>query len=95
MTRLIHGIRRFRAELLVWHALIALLALTLGSAYVPMGTGNILMNMTISVVKTLLVAIFFMNLRTADPTTRLVAGVGALWLGFLFVLTFADILTRG
>ena len=78
----------------VWIALIALLALSCGSAYVPMGTWNAVANMAIAVLKALLVAFFFMHLFRGGATFRLVF-VGALFtLALLVGLSAADYATR-
>lgn len=78
----------------VWLALMALLATTFATAFVPMGAFNSVVNLAIAVVKAALVAVFFMHLRRPDATLRLAAAAGLFWLGILFVLTFSDFLTR-
>lgn len=78
----------------VWLALMALLATTFATAFVPMGAFNSVVNLAIAVVKAALVAVFFMHLRRPDATLRLAATAGLFWLGILFVLTFSDFLTR-
>jgi cytochrome c oxidase subunit 4 len=42
-----------------------------------------------------LVAIFFMHLRTSTVLLRLVAAAGLVWVGIMFTLSLADVLTRG
>ena len=78
----------------VWAALNALLLLTWGLAYVPMGALNTWASMGIAVVKALLVAVFFMHLNKGGALLRLASIVGLAWLAILFALTFADYRTR-
>jgi cytochrome c oxidase subunit 4 len=79
---------------IVWLALLLLLALTVGTAYVPLGIFNTVMNMTIAAIKVALVLLFFMKLRSASALLRLAALAGLFWLAFMFVLTAGDYLTR-
>ncbi len=84
----------FKRNFLVWISLMLLLTLTLVSAYIPLGGLNLILNLTISVAKALLVMIFFMHLVESSALVRLAAAGGFLWLGFLLALTLADSLTR-
>jgi cytochrome c oxidase subunit IV len=81
--------------LIVWGALLALLAFTVGSSFVPAGEWNLVVNLAIAGGKAALVAIFFMHLRTGTALLRLVAAAGVIWLGIMLTLTLADVLTRG
>lgn len=78
----------------IWLALLALLAISLGSAYLPLGLGNAAANYGIATLKALLVAVLFMHLKSANALTRLVACAGLFWLLVFFALTFSDVLTR-
>jgi cytochrome c oxidase subunit 4 len=78
----------------IWLALLALLGISLGSAYLRLGLGNAAANYGIATLKALLVAIVFMHLRSAGALIRLVAGAGLFWLVVFFALTFSDVLTR-
>ena len=84
----------WRPNLLAWAALMGLLALTLGSAYVPMGALNTVTSLGIASLKALIVAIVFMGLRRDDTLLRLTATAALFWLLTLFALTFSDVLTR-
>jgi len=79
---------------LVWLALLVLLGLTVGSAYIPLGALNSPLNLSIAAIKAALIAIFFMHLRQSSPLVRLAAAAGLFWLIFLFTLTFSDYLSR-
>ena len=75
-------------------ALLILLALSAGSALVKLGTFNTVINIVISIMKTLLVMTVFMHETEARALTRLVSAVGFIWLTLLISLTLFDVLTR-
>ncbi|HJW25199.1 MAG TPA: cytochrome C oxidase subunit IV family protein [Rhodocyclaceae bacterium] len=84
----------YRRNLAVWIALLALLAATAGSAFIPMGAWNGVANLAIAALKTLLVGIFFMHLRDAGALVRLAAAVAAFMLVLLFALASTDYFNR-
>lgn len=86
--------RLWRRPLLIWFALLVLLAATVGSAYIPLGVGNGIVNYTIAAAKAALVLVFFMHLDRARALLRLAALSGLFWVLFLFSLSFGDYLTR-
>jgi cytochrome c oxidase subunit 4 len=80
----------------VFGSLLALTLLTAGAAYVDLGAQwNVVVALGIAVIKASLVAAFFMHLRYSRKLTLLIAGAGLIWMLQLFVLSFADYLTRG
>jgi len=79
---------------LTWVALMVLLAATAASSYVPMGAWNTVLNMGIAVLKTLLIALFFMHLRQAGALLRVVAIAGLVFLAILFGISWSDFGTR-
>lgn len=79
---------------LVWLALIVLFAASLGSAYLPLGAGNVMLNLLIAVVMLGLLATFLMDLLNASMLIRIVAAAGLFWTIFMFALTFNDYLSR-
>jgi len=83
-----------RKPLLAWSALCLLLAVTVALAYVPLGSTNLVISLTIALAKTALIALVFMELASANGLLRLAAVTGCLWLFFLFFLTFSDYLSR-
>ena len=83
-----------RSYVLVWMALMLLLGLTLGSAYIHMGWFNVTVNLGVSVAKMLLVMTFFMHLRNASALVRIFSSIGFLWLLALLVLSLSDYLSR-
>lgn len=83
------------AAFAVWVTLLGLLALTVAVSRLPLGALGAVIALAIAATKAALIATFFMHLRESSPLVRLVAGIGLLWLGILFALTFSDYLTRG
>ncbi len=83
-----------RHYLWVLVALLTLLALTAGSALFKLGPFNTVINMGISVLKTLLVMTIFMHETEARKLTRLTSALGFVWLSILIGLALADFLTR-
>ncbi|HEX7636283.1 MAG TPA: cytochrome C oxidase subunit IV family protein [Noviherbaspirillum sp.] len=84
----------YRRSILVWAALMILLLLTFGSAWLKLGAWNSVINLAIAVAKALLVAMFFMNLRGASALVRIVAALALLMLALLFGLSHSDYATR-
>ena len=78
----------------VWAALILLLALTLGSSFVPLHSVNLAINLAVACAKAALVAVFFMQLRRSDALTRLAPAAALMWILILLTLGLADVLTR-
>jgi cytochrome c oxidase subunit 4 len=83
-----------RPLVLTWVALMGLLAVTAASAFVPLGWGNLAVNLAIAGAKTALIGLVFMRLAASATLVRLVVGAMVLWLAIMFSLSFADYLTR-
>ena len=77
-----------------WLALLALLALTAGSAFIPMGRLNLAVNLAVALAKALLVAFMFMHVRRGTPMIRVFALAGLMWLALLAGLSFTDFAVR-
>ncbi len=86
--------RAIRPLLWTWLGLLALLALTAGSALLRLGAWNGVVNLAIALTKALLVLIVFMRLGAAHALVRLAALAGVITLGLLFLLSGSDYLTR-
>ena len=84
----------WQSPALVWLALVALFGASLGSAYVPLGNGNVTLNLLIAAVMIVLLVTFLMDLKSAKALIRIVALAGLLWLILMFTLTFNDYLSR-
>ena len=76
-----------------WLALLVLFAASLGSAYLPFGTGNVAINLAIAAVMLAVLATFLMDLRNSVALVRIVAAAGLFWIVIMFALTFSDFLT--
>ncbi len=84
-----------RTYLLNGAALLILLGLTIGAAYVNLGPLNTPVAMFISLAKGALIILFFMHLRYSKPILWIFAGAGFFWLGVMLVLALSDYLSRG
>ena len=87
-------LRLWRKPSLIWLALMLLLGLTVGSAYIPLGALKGAINYGVAITKAALVVVFFMHLDRSRALIRLAAMAGVFWLVFLFSLSFGDYLTR-
>jgi cytochrome c oxidase subunit 4 len=83
-----------RIYVLVWLALLALLVLTVGSAYLSLGWANTPVNLAISVTQAALVMLFSMHLRSAHPLMKIIAVIGFFGIAILITLSLFDELTR-
>jgi len=86
--------KTIRTYLISWLALLTLLAVTLASAYLPLGVFNAAINLTVSVTQAAIVLLFSMHLRSAHPTLRIVAASGFVGIAILIALSLSDVLTR-
>ena len=76
-------------------ALLGLLALTIGTAYVNLGPFNTVAAMSISAAKAVLILVFFMEIRGGGPVIWVALAAGFFFLGIMFALAMSDFLTRG
>jgi cytochrome c oxidase subunit 4 len=84
-----------RHLLLAWGALLVLLGLTLGSAFVPMGPWNGVVNYAVAFAKAAIVMIVFMHATRSGTFVRLLAVTGLVWLLIMATLGLSDYGTRG
>ena len=78
----------------IFVALMVLLGLTVGVAYIDLGSLNFAAAMTIAVLKAFLIIAVFMDVRSAQKLTWIFAGAGFFWLSFLLTLAMIDYSTR-
>lgn len=76
-------------------ALLVLLALTIGAAYLNLGPLNTPIALFISAAKGALIILFFMHLRYSKPNIWIFAAAGFFWLSIMLVLALSDYLSRG
>jgi cytochrome c oxidase subunit 4 len=77
----------------IFGALMALTALTVGLAFVNLGQMNIVVALAVAVVKASLVVMFFMHLKYESHLTKVVLGAGVFWLVLLLGIIM-DYVTR-
>jgi cytochrome c oxidase subunit 4 len=80
--------------ILVWLALLVLLAVTVGSAYLSLGWANTPLNLAISVTQAALVMLFSMHLRSAHPLLKIIAVIGFFGILIMISMSLFDVLTR-
>ncbi len=80
--------------ILVWAALMVLLAVTVASAYMPLGAAHTPVNLAISVTQASLVMLFSMHLSSAHPLMRVIAIIGFFGIAIMITLSLFDVLTR-
>ena len=73
-----------------WAALMLLLALTTGLAFVPLGAAQLGVSLAIACTKALLVLLLFMELKSSSGLVRAFACAGFFWLFIMIALTTAD-----
>ncbi len=77
-----------------WGVLVILFAVTLGSAYLPLGTANVVINLAIAAAMVAVLATFLMDLRNSTALVRIIAAAGGLWIIIMFSLIFVDYFSR-
>jgi cytochrome c oxidase subunit IV len=71
-------------------------ALTLWAGFQDFpGQLNVIIALTIAVIKATLVVLYFMHVRYSPRLVWLIFGSAIFWLGILFALTLSDYWTRG
>ena len=83
-----------RTLVLVWVSLLVLLALTLGSTFLPLGAMKPVVNIGIAFAKAALIFWFFMHLREVGGLIRLAAFAGLVGVIIMMALMSTDFLTR-
>lgn len=82
----------------VFSALFVLFILTWAAAYVDLSQYweplNVIVAMTIAVMKALLIILYFMHVRFSSRLTQLFAMSAFIWLTLLFAFTFGDYFSR-
>ena len=84
-----------RTNVMVFVALLVLLVMTVGAAYLPLGILHVPVAMTIAAIKAVLIVLFFMHLLHSHKLMMVVSVASLLWLAIMVVLTLNDYLTRG
>jgi cytochrome c oxidase subunit 4 len=79
---------------IVWAALMALLALTVGLTFAPLGPWRLAAGLAIALAKTGLILWVYMDLRKAGGVVRLAALASVFFLAVLLGLTWLDFAAR-
>jgi cytochrome c oxidase subunit 4 len=82
----------------IYFAVLAALMLstltTVEVARFDLGRLNVVVALTIAVVKAMLVVLYFMHVRHSPPLTKVTVAAGLLWLLILLALTLSDYVSR-
>ena len=78
----------------IFAALMVLLFLTVGAAFLPLGGANLPVALAIAALKSALILLFFMHFRDSDHLTWMVGGATVVWFCILIVLTLNDYTSR-
>ena len=84
-----------RTNIAVFVALLVLLVVTVGAAYLPLGVLHVPIAMTIATIKAVLIVLFFMHLLHSHRLMMIVSVASFFWLAIMVALTLNDYLTRG
>lgn len=84
-----------KTYLTVFIALMLLLAITVGAAFVDLGRLHVFVSIGIALAKTILILLFFMHLRYSSHLIIIFAGIGIIWWSILLVIVASDYLSRG
>lgn len=89
------GMLTTRGHVYVFLALVALTVTTVAAAGVDIGATSLVVALAIATGKALLVAWFFMHLRSSSYLIRATVVVAVAWLLILLGFTLSDVTTRG
>ncbi len=78
----------------VWIALLILTGITVAVAFLNLGSFSVVVALVIATIKSLLVALFFMEVRYSPAITRIVIVAGLLWLSIMLLLSLTDFASR-
>jgi cytochrome c oxidase subunit 4 len=85
-----------RIYVTIFLALIAGTALTVWAGLQDFpGPLNVVIALTIAVIKATLVVLYFMHVRYSSRLIWVIVASALFWIGILFALTFSDYWTRG
>lgn len=89
-----HHIVPLKTYFLIFGALMVGTALTVMVAKVDYGVWNILVAMTVAIIKATLVVLYFMHVRYSSRLTQVIVVAGVFWLAIMLVFTMQDYFTR-
>ncbi len=83
-----------KTYLIIFFALLVLTAATVWVAYFDLGRLNVIVALSIAVLKATLVVLYFMHVRYRSKLTWVFVGAGFFWLAILVAFTLSDYATR-
>ena len=84
-----------RTYLIIYAALLGLMALTVIAALFDMGSANFVVAMGIAAAKMFLIVVYFMHVRDGTNLTKAFSAAAFLWMIILVVGVLNDYFTRG
>ena len=79
----------------IFAILVVLTFTTVVVAEIELGEWNVLVALTIAVIKALLVIWFFMHVKESSRLTKVFVMAGFFWMAILFFFVFSDYVSRG
>src|SRR3954471_22804114 len=79
----------------IFGALMILTGVTVGAAFINLGSLNFPVAIAIAITKATLVILFFMHVKYSSRLTKMIVGMAFFFLFILFGLTMTDYLSRG
>src|SRR3979411_2972480 len=79
---------------LILLALVIGTCLNWGIAFIDLGIWNPVVALTIAVIKSVLVILFFMHVHYSSKLTKLTISAGFFWLMIMITMSLSDYLTR-
>src|SRR3954449_13099389 len=79
---------------MVFLALMVLLVITVVAAFINLGEANMIVAMTIAIIKAILVMLYFMHVKFASRLTKVFVAASFVWLSVMFILTWGDYISR-
>jgi cytochrome c oxidase subunit 4 len=80
--------------LFIFAALLVMTGITYWVSLIDLGPLNVIVALTIAVIKAVLVVLYFMHVRYSSRLTWVVVVSGFFWLAIMIALTMSDYLTR-
>ena len=83
-----------KTYIFVWGALLILLGATVAAAQFHLGYWNPVIAVALAMTKAVIIAVYFMHLKSSPRVIWIAASVGLVWLAILFMLTTTDYVGR-
>lgn len=83
-----------KSYVLAFVALLVLMVINVGIAFINLGWGNMFIGVTIAVIQAAVLVLVLMQAYFEKPLIHIVMGGAILWFLILITLTFSDYITR-